>query len=120
VDYLNELRESIKTNKSFLQRQSRQVPTVKASEKQYFTSQQQPSRVLEAPQVKVGTVGGGYKKHLNKMSKLIKDFSKDERDYFTKMKDNVEQAQRAMRRLDTVSVMNEADDDHSLHQESAR
>lgn len=114
MDYINELRESIKTNKSFLQRQSRQVPKVKASEKQYFTTQQQPSRVLEAPQVKVGAVGGGYKKHLNKISKLIKDFSKDERDYFTKMKEKVEQAQKAMRRLDTVSVLNDTDDDQAL------
>ena len=115
MDYINELRESIKTNKSFLQRQSRQLPNVKHSDKQYFTTQQQPSRVLEAPQVKVGTVGGGYKKHLNKMSKLIKDFSKDEREYFTKMKEKVYQAQKAMRRLDTVSVLNEAKDDHAAN-----
>ena len=49
------------------------------------------------------------------MSKLIKDFSKDERDYFTKMKDKVDQAQKAMRRLDTVSVLNEAKYDHAAN-----
>jgi hypothetical protein len=48
--------------------------------------------VLEAPQIKVGAIGGGYKKQLSKMSKLIKDFSKNERDYFTHMKDKVESA----------------------------